>query len=558
MPRRASIHLFVLITCWTLATGVRGQFSTAYTYDGSTGDNLGAAVAGVGDINQDGLADFMVGAPRHDGVGTDSGQVRVFSGADGSVIYTFDGLAAGDRFGHSVAGAGDVNQDGIPDLVVGAPFHDSGGPNSGRVQVFSGADGSLLYTFDGDSTNDQMGTDVAAAGDVNQDGFGDIIVGMPDDDNNGVRSGAARVFSGIDGSTLFTFDGDQANDNLGYSVGGAGDTNGDGCDDLVVGIWGEDNNGTNAGAARIYSGFDGSILHHIDGDSTGDQLGRSVSGAGDVNRDGFGDVILGAPQDDNTGSNSGSARVVSGLDGSTLHVFNGTSASDLFGEDVNGAGDVDGDGFADLIVGMPFEDTATAFNVGAVVVYSGRDGSLITQTNGTTTSQLLGNASAGAGDINGDGFDDILVGSEFSDDAGTDAGRAFVYTSPTLPVFSYSFFQGGAQLLNLDWYPDMNDPFSPTGTMVISGATPGGLGELGVSLAPANLLLFGYLHLFIAIDPMNVVADQFFGYDAMGELTLPGLSRQIPFLAGNHLYIQAFELSPIVSSSNGLSSLIIP
>ena len=139
---------------------------------------------------------------------------------------------------------------------------------------------SVLYTFDGDSAQDNFGFSVSGAGDVNWDGFDDLIVGAIRDDNNGSNSGSARVFSGVDGSVLYTFDGDSAGDRLGISVSGAGDVNGDGFDDLIVGAEHDDNNGTDSGSARVFSGRDGSVLYTFSGDSPDDRLGRSVSGAG--------------------------------------------------------------------------------------------------------------------------------------------------------------------------------------------------------------------------------------------------------------------------------------
>ncbi len=114
------------------------------------------------------------------------------------VLYTFDSVSEGDNFGFAVSGAGDVNADGFPDLIVGARWSDNNGTNSGSAWVFSGVDGSVLYTFDGDSPYDYFGASVSGAGDLNGDGYDDVIVGASGDDNNGKDSGSARVFSGCD------------------------------------------------------------------------------------------------------------------------------------------------------------------------------------------------------------------------------------------------------------------------------------------------------------------------------------------------------------------------
>ena len=349
-----------------------------HTFNGdSVDDFFGWSVSGAGDVNGDGFADLIVGAYKSDNNGTDSGSARVLSGIDGSVLYDFDGDSSSDLFGFSVSGAGDVNGDGFADLIVGAHGDNS---NRGSAQVFSGIDGSILYTFDGDSALDQLGRSVSGAGDVNGDGFADLIVGAPLDDNNGSRSGSARVFSGVDGSVLYNFDGDSADDWFGRSVSGAGDVNGDGFDDFVVGAPFDDDNGQDSGRARVFSGIDGSVLYNLDGNSTGDSLGGSVSGAGDVNGDGFDDLIV--------DSGGGTVRVFSGVDSSVLYNFAGTTYSR--------AGDVNGDGFADLFVGAS----------GTVQVFSGIDGSVLYTIDADSVSTSL----SSVGDANGDGVDDVVVG----------------------------------------------------------------------------------------------------------------------------------------------------
>ena len=295
------------------------------------------SVSGAGDVNGDGLDDFIVGS---------DGSARVLSGSDGTILHNFDGANAGDQFGFSVSGAGDVNADGTPDLIVGSP---SGGANGGGyARVLSGSNGSILYQFDGDSAGVQFGISVSGAGDVNGDGSADLIVGANSDDSNGTDSGAAVVLSGSNGSVLFNFDGDSAGDFFGSSVSGAGDVNGDGFADLIVGATGDDNNGSNSGSARVFSGSNGVVIYNFDGDNLNDQLGFSVSGAGDVNGDATPDLIVGV-----FGVNgfSGSARVLSGSDGSVLYNFNGDNVADGFGISVSDAGDVNGDGVGDFIVG---------------------------------------------------------------------------------------------------------------------------------------------------------------------------------------------------------------
>jgi len=283
--------------------------SSLYTFSEGGQGTFGYSVSGAGDVNGDGRADLIVGAFGYG----DDGLARVYSGVDGSILYSFTGVSAGDDLGFSVSGAGDVNGDGRADLIAGAPAADNNGADSGSALVFSGMDGSVLYTFNGDKANDRFGTSVSDAGDVNGDGYADLIVGT---NASSPESGFARVFSGADGSILYTFNGDNANDEFGYSVSGAGDVNGDGHADLIVGADGDDKNGANAGSARVFSGADGSILYTFYGDgendssNSPDSFGISVSGAGDMDGDGLADLIVGATGDDNNAPNSGSARVI--------------------------------------------------------------------------------------------------------------------------------------------------------------------------------------------------------------------------------------------------------
>ncbi len=180
--------------------------------------------------------------------------------------YIFTGGAAGDNFGFSVASAGDVNNDGFDDLIVGASWNDAGGNNAGRAYVFSGQTGDTLHIFTGEAEFDLFGASVASAGDVDNDGFDDLIVGAYSNDAAGSSAGRAYVFSGQGGNTLYTFTGEASGDFLGWSVASAGDVNNDSFDDLIVGAFWNDAGGTDAGRAYVFSpcGFRGDV--NYDGD----------------------------------------------------------------------------------------------------------------------------------------------------------------------------------------------------------------------------------------------------------------------------------------------------
>ncbi|MCH8978003.1 MAG: FG-GAP repeat protein [Armatimonadetes bacterium] len=432
-----------------LAIGAHAQ-TTLYMFNGdSAGDFFGRSVSGAGDVNADGYADLIVGAQFDDNNGASSGSARVFSGKDGSVLFTFSGDSSGDFFGFAVSGAGDVNNDGHDDVIVGAFGDDNNGSFSGSARVFSGKTGAALYTFDGDSALEFFGSSVSGAGDVNNDGYADLIVGAQGDDNNGTFSGSARVFSGKDGALLYIFNGDSASDFFGVSVSGVGDVNHDGFDDVIVGAHFDDNSGTDSGSARVLSGKDGSVLFSFDGDAAGDNFGRSVSGAGDVNNDGFPDMVVGAFTADGNGTDSGSARVFSGKDGTVLYTFDGDSPDDQFGVSVSGAGDVDGDGFDDLIVGS-LNDDNNGSNSGSARVFSGADGSVLYTLDGDSAGDRFGRSVSGAGDVDADGFADIIVGAQTDDNNGTDSGSASIISGRPTSTTRIENLLEDVVLLNLN------------------------------------------------------------------------------------------------------------
>jgi hypothetical protein len=415
---------FVLIAATTASAQV--VHLPIYLFNGeAVNDQFGISVSGAGDVNNDGLDDLIVGAWRNDNNGQDSGSAQVFSGADGAILHTFNGDAAFDLFGSSVSGAGDVNNDGFDDVIVGA---DRNNGNRGIARVFSGADGSVLHTFFGDGAGDQFGFSVSGAGDTNNDGFDDLIVGALLDDNNGADSGSARVLSGANGAILYSRNGDGPGDQFGVAVSGAGDVNNDGFDDFVVGARFDDNSASNSGSARVFSGATGATLFTFNGDGAGDSFGVSVSGAGDLNNDGFADLIVGAHMDDNNGGNSGSARAFSGATGAVLYTLNGDGAGDEFGYRVDGAGDVNNDGFDDLIIGAYLDDNHGT-DSGSARVFSGSTGATLFTLIGDASSDLFGCSVSGAGDVNGDGFADLVVGVYGDDNRGTDSGSARVFFS---------------------------------------------------------------------------------------------------------------------------------
>ncbi|MFQ5692892.1 MAG: integrin alpha, partial [Nitrospinota bacterium] len=237
-------------------------------------DHFGASARGLGDLDGDGLGDYAVGATQ--GGLNDGGYVRVFSGADGSVLLTLEGAAPGDRFGTSLGPLGDLDGDGIPDFLVGAPGADSRGIDAGSVLIFSGRDGLLLRTVIGDYQNDEFGSSVCAAGDLDGDGLPDFIAGAIQPEFR--QFGYARVVSGGTGQPIFTFLGEGKNDEFGSTVLGGLDLDGDPAGDLLVAAPRE---GARAGGVWAFSGADGLLLAHIRG-SLDSQLGSELAVPGDA------------------------------------------------------------------------------------------------------------------------------------------------------------------------------------------------------------------------------------------------------------------------------------
>ncbi len=349
-----------------------------------------------------------------------------------SLLYTFNGEAADDYLGWAVASAGDVNADGKADLIVGAYFTDPGGEhNAGSAYIYSGSDGSLLRTYNGVADDDGLGFSVAPAGNIDGDSNADIIIGALGA-GGATGPGSVYVYSGDSGALIYTFNGEAANDNFGYSAASAGDVNGDGTADIIVGANGADPGGKNAaGSAYIYSGSNGALLYDFDGGAANDNFGISVSSAGDVNGDGNSDFIVGAHATDPGGINdAGSAYVYSGDDGSLLYTFNGGEALDCLGWSVASAGDVDGDGTPDIILGAYGADPGSIEMAGSAYIYSGRNGTLLYTLNGGAAGDFFGAAVNSAGDVNGDGKADLIVGAYTADPGSiSKAGSAYVYIS---------------------------------------------------------------------------------------------------------------------------------
>ncbi|HZJ17758.1 MAG TPA: integrin alpha, partial [Chthoniobacteraceae bacterium] len=412
--------------------------------------DTGASVKGAGDVNGDGFDDLVIGAYDSDEGGPNRGAAYVVFGKaggfapvlstaalDGTNGFTILGAADGDNAAFSASGAGDVNGDGFADLIIGAPFANEGGSDRGAAYVvfgkaggfsastsLSSLDGSAGFKLSGVANSDRAGRSVSGAGDVNGDGFADFIVGAPYADEGGSDRGAAYVVFGkaggfgasvalasLDGSAGFKLSGAADNDRAGFSVSAAGDVDGNGFDDLVIGALFANGGGTNRGSAYVVfgqaTGFGASVaLASLDGDAgfklqgvaDNDRAGFSVSGAGDVNGDGFADLLVGAFAAQEGGNDRGAAYVIFGraggfgasvalssLDGTNGFKLSGVADNDNAGSSVSEAGDVNGDGFGDLVVSALSADEGGTNRGTAYVVF----GTAAERTLAASPSQTL-------------------------------------------------------------------------------------------------------------------------------------------------------------------------
>jgi len=424
-------------------------------------NDAGWSVSGAGDIDGDGLDDVVVGTPGYTTDDYASGAAWLVSGATLSAtsgafsLADADAAVLGDtgdeRLGQAVAGPGDVDGDGYDDLLLGVQLGDGDGSGSGEVYLFLGPLSGEIALADADialsgEADDSAGSAVASE-DVDGDGQIDLLIGA----KNSGDVGAVYVVQGPISAEVALSDaearliGGYPEDWAGEALDGAGDIDGDGVGDVIIGAHGEDDGGAYAGAAYLALGpISGDLdLEDIDykiiGETSNDQAGAAVAGAGDMNGDGLDDVAVGAPFVTVSASDVGALYLLSGA---TLvdhggGVFDLSDAdSELHGDSdsalgyaVSGAGDTDGDGFDDVVAGA-FHDEEVGYWAGAAWLVLGGEtipGVLDVKLLAESRDDYAGSSVSGAGDVDGDGLDDLLIGAYGDDDGGSSAGAAYLF-----------------------------------------------------------------------------------------------------------------------------------
>jgi len=428
---------------------------------GGTGDIVGFAVDAAGDVNGDGFPDLLVGAPRavtaagiNDGVAWIASGRFLATGVGPARIHTWDGTPnlalTPSRFGHALAGGRDVDRDGVRDVVVGSPNDDTGGISGGSVSVFSGASGARIGFFTS-GPYQLHGTSVAFAGDVNGDGWVDVLGGAPVSDSTfGVAYAHAHVYSGewmartaagqtpVTTAELHDIVGLYNHDDFGASVASIGDLDGDGRDDFAVG--GKRVGAANGGYVAIYRGGTTVPFVVVHGETVHDSFGGALADLGDLDGDGLHELAVGAWADDIGATNSleGSVTVLRGawllatgfgnppVGPRDLWRRSGSAVYAFYGSWMTAVGDLDGDGASEVAVGAPQGGSATATGNGYVEVVSGRTGTLLFRSDGATFSGEFGRGIAGPGDIDGDGRSDVAIGAPYDGQGGASAGSIVV------------------------------------------------------------------------------------------------------------------------------------
>ena len=516
---------------------IGGQYDPYLSVYGSANyDQLGfGGIAGVGDINNDGVGDFLVGDPF-----SASMIANIYSGSDLAILRSYSKGGLG-KFGRHVANAGDTDNDGVSDYLIACPDLTVNGMQwAGEVYLYSGATGALIHTLQGQSAGHHIGN-VGAAGDINADGYDDYFVGVIMEDWGGFDdAGVLYLYSGKTHQVLYQSHGNSDYAFWGRAFGGGFDLNLDGYDDFIAGSSDEN-------IAIVYSGVDGSVIYTYVAPHWSDRLGNSVCLTPDINGDGYPDFAIAAFHKTVAGVDGvGEVYLYSGVDGSILHTLAGESFFDSFGESLAYVGDVDGNGNPDLAVGSPGTNTLGMANCGSVQIFDTVTGQRIQYAAGSLGDRLLGEQVSWIGDTTGDGKDNVLTCEpRFSNQGLYENGAVHLldfHPGLTTDQASLSASLGGTVNLEID-FPEHSAGFYYKLLGTQNGTGPTTFAGIELPLATTGQVWGAML----AQPPPGVFTGAFGVLDANGnataQLVLPaGFAN---FLAGSVLHFSAVSvLSP--------------
>lgn len=456
-----------------------GGFERAQSlYNATAGEAFGSACASIGDLNSDGIGDLLVTAPGSDSAGLiNNGAVRLLSGADGSLIHQFEGNVDFERMGQAIVALPDINADLIPDIAISSMKGD------GEVTLWSGADRALIDTITAPVGAHDFGCDLAVLPDISANGVAELLIGAENSLVLGVAAGAVYAYDLGTRTSVQTVTGSALGDTFGCAVAAIADCNADGVADYLVSAPGADPSGlNNAGSVYLISGVDGSVLVQRDGSRAGQFLGSSVLGLDDMNGDLVPDFAIGTVRDFPSGGSGlfiGSVAIHSGTDGAELRRHWGMENFEFFGGTVIDAGDFDGDGLGDYAIGA-----AGDLFGGRVYVYYSSVDLLMTILESEGAGDQHGTAIAAMGDHDGDGDPALLVTAPLAGGGVVNGGAAYVREfTPFLAASANTISNaaGGVVTYDLDFPDDITSNPTQIYQVLISGLGTGPTDLFGVA-----------------------------------------------------------------------------
>lgn len=413
------------------------------------GGEYGYAVSSAGDVNLDGYDDVLIGADRDSSFNYRAGSVFLFYGGPSGLtwqpVWSSGGSASGERYGSALAGGGDFNADGYDDIAIGAHRYNHDHPDEGAVFVYYGSSSGLPVTADwsyqSNQVNAQLGYSLVVPGDINCDGYDDLLVGARWYSNPQEHEGAVFVFyggsMGLEPVPAWMYESDQPGASLGASLSGGYSSATDNCADILVGAPYFQRDFHEEGAAFLFYGAPAGPSAAPDWSAYGSQeeawFGTSVAWIGDTDLNGYADLAVGAPQAANPLWGSGSIYLYGGsaadpaADAQQLGMI---ASGGGYGRMVAAVGDVNRDGFADLAIG-DYLYTADQQQEGALFVHLGSLDGIQPEpawmAEGNKADTWFGFAVASAGDVNQDGYSDVIVGAPEFRQSTTLLGRVFLY-----------------------------------------------------------------------------------------------------------------------------------